>query len=207
MGGRTTNPLTVVMPVRIASVVAVPLAIGGVSGAAAGSTAALTWGQAGPFFWIPMVLMLGGSSTGSGLPHESAETPVDVSTPADPNPCPPNDQTCLFTGVPSKPSAGGDSADAALSDLTAGGRATASQLDEFGAAQGWARSQTATGPVKYTDPNGVVRLTIKRGSDRAPGSGSPHVELRNVDGFRVDSVGNLVTRRSPGNHTPIVWDW
>ncbi|WP_202627999.1 RHS repeat-associated core domain-containing protein, partial [Cellulomonas sp. APG4] len=98
-------------------------------------------------------------------------------------------------------------ADFAVGQLTAGGRATASQLDEFGAAQGWARSQTATGPVKYTDGNGVVRLTIKQGSPRAPGSGGPHVELRNADGARIDPFGNPVSRTSPGNHTPIVWDW
>jgi len=98
-------------------------------------------------------------------------------------------------------------ADFALGQITSGGRASASQLDEFGAAQGWIRSQTATGPVKYTDADGIARLTIKRGSPRAPGSGGPHVELRNADGFRVDPYGNLVTRRSVGNHTPIEWDW
>ena len=98
-------------------------------------------------------------------------------------------------------------ADFAVGQLAAGGRATASQLDEFGAAQGWARSQTATGPVKYTDENGVVRLTIKQGSPRAPGSGGPHVEIRNADGIRIDPLGNPVSRTSPGNHTPIVWDW
>ena len=98
-------------------------------------------------------------------------------------------------------------ADFAVGQLTAGGRATASQLDEFGAAQGWARSQTATGPVKYTDGNGVVRLTIKQGSPRTPGSGGPHVELRNPGGTRIDPFGNPVSRTSPGNHTPIVWDW
>ncbi|WP_053204941.1 DNRLRE domain-containing protein [Jiangella muralis] len=98
-------------------------------------------------------------------------------------------------------------ADFALGQLTAGGRATASQLDEFGVAQGWIRSQTAAGPVKYTDANGIVRLTIKRGSPRAPGSGDPHIELRNAAGLRVDPYGNLVTRRSVGNHTPIEWDW
>jgi RHS repeat-associated protein len=98
-------------------------------------------------------------------------------------------------------------ADFAIGQLTAGGRATASRLDKFGAAQGWARSQTATGPVKYADENGVVRLTIKQGSPRTPGSGGPHVELRNVDGLRVDPYGNPVSRTSPGNHTPIVWDW
>lgn len=98
-------------------------------------------------------------------------------------------------------------ADFAVGQLAAGGRATASQLDDFGASQGWARSQTATGPVKYTDSNGVVRLTIKQGSARSTGSGSLHVELRNADGVRIDPFGNPVTRKSPGNHTPIVWDW
>ncbi|MEU4383699.1 hypothetical protein [Promicromonospora sp. NPDC023805] len=24
---------------------------------------------------------------------------------------------------------------------------------------------------------------------------------------RIDPYGNEVTRKSPGNHTPIVWDW
>lgn len=34
----------------------------------------------------------------------------------------------------------------------------------------------------------------------------PHVEMRNAAGQRVDPFGNAVTRRSPGNHTPIEWD-
>ena len=96
--------------------------------------------------------------------------------------------------------------DFALGQITSGGRASASQLDQFGAAQGWTRSQTATGPIKYTDANGVVRITIKQGSPRAPGSATPHVEIRNAAGQRVDAYGNPVTRRSPGNHTPIDWD-
>ena len=41
--------------------------------------------------------------------------------------------------------------DFALGQITSGGKATASQLDEFGAAQGWARSQTSSGPIKYVD--------------------------------------------------------
>jgi len=97
-------------------------------------------------------------------------------------------------------------ADFAAGQLTGGGRATASQLDEFGAAQGWTRGQSATGPLKYEDGNGIARLTIKRGSDRAPGSGSPHVEIRNDAGLRVDPYGHLVTRSSLGNHTPIEWN-
>jgi len=27
------------------------------------------------------------------------------------------------------------------------------------------------------------------------------------NGLRVDSYGNVVSKRSPGNHTPIAWDW
>ncbi len=93
-----------------------------------------------------------------------------------------------------------------LGQMTAGGRASRSQLEDFGAAQGWVRSQTATGPVKYTDENGITRLTIKQGSARTPGSEGPHVEMRNAQGARVDSFGNVVSRKSAGNHTPIVWD-
>lgn len=97
-------------------------------------------------------------------------------------------------------------ADFALGQLTRGGAAKASDLVEFGTAQGWRRVQTATGPIKYVDANDVARLTIKRGSPRAPGSNFPHVELRNAAGQRVDPLGRAVTRRSPGNHTPIDWD-
>jgi uncharacterized protein RhaS with RHS repeats len=96
--------------------------------------------------------------------------------------------------------------DLAVGQLTSGGQAKASELDNFGATQGWTRSQTENGPINYTDQNGVVRLTIKSGSPRAPGSSSPHVEIRNVDGIRIDPNGNPVTRTSPGNHTPIEWD-
>jgi hypothetical protein len=60
--------------------------------------------------------------------------------------------------------------------------------------------------VKYLDDNGVNRMTIKSGSSRTPGSENPHVELRDATGQRVDVAGNPVTRKSPGNHTPIVWD-
>lgn len=38
------------------------------------------------------------------------------------------------------------------------------------------RRQTAR--VKYIDQNGVVRITIKRGSPNAPGSGDPHVHAK-----------------------------
>jgi hypothetical protein len=97
-------------------------------------------------------------------------------------------------------------ADFALAQLTRSGSAKASELVDFAGKQGWTRVQTATGPIKYVDENDVVRLTIKSGSPRAPGSNFPHVEVRNAAGQRVDSYGNAVTRRSPGNHTPIEWD-
>ena len=96
--------------------------------------------------------------------------------------------------------------DVAIGQLTSGGTAKASELVRFGESQGWTRSQTPNGPIKYTDQNGVVRLTIKRGSSRTPGSESPHVEIRNASGERIDPYGNSVTRRSPGNHTSIEWD-
>lgn len=97
-------------------------------------------------------------------------------------------------------------ADFAMGQLTRNGTAKASELEEFGGRQGWIRSQTENGPAKFTDENGVIRLTIKRGSDRAAGSADPHVEMRNALGERIDSFGNVVSRKSPGNHTPIIWD-
>jgi hypothetical protein len=62
------------------------------------------------------------------------------------------------------------------------------------------------GPLKFTDENGITRLTIKSGSARTPGSNFPHIELRNAAGQRVDPYGNLVARKSSGNHTPIIGD-
>ena len=46
-------------------------------------------------------------------------------------------------------------ADFAAGQLTSGGNATASQLGEFGSSQGWARTQSETGQIRYTDENGV----------------------------------------------------
>ena len=112
-------------------------------------------------------------------------------------------------GTPT-PSSGGPlvpvDPDFTIGQLARAGDARASDLTEWASSQGWKQSQTPTGPIKFTDENGVVRLTVKRGSDRAPGSGAPHIEIRNVDGQRIDVYGNAVTSRSPGNHTPIVWD-
>ena len=97
-------------------------------------------------------------------------------------------------------------ADEGLGDLFRGGPPKASELSDFAERQGWHPSQTENGPLKYTDDNGVVRMTVKRGSPRTPGSEHPHVELRGPDGGRIDPSGNPVSRRSPGNHTPIDWD-
>ena len=96
--------------------------------------------------------------------------------------------------------------DFALGQLTQGRVAKASELDEFGRAQGWTRTKSDTGPIKYTDENGVVRITIKRGSPRTAGSETPHVEMRNANGDRVDPYGHVVGKSSPGNHTPIDYD-
>lgn len=66
--------------------------------------------------------------------------------------------------------------------------------------------QSAGGPLKYVDESGVIRMTIKQGSQRAAGSGFPHVELRNALGKRIDAFGNVVTRKGLGNHTEIIYD-
>ncbi|MGV9800591.1 WXG100-like domain-containing protein [Mycobacterium sp. NPDC003449] len=95
-----------------------------------------------------------------------------------------------------------------LSDLFAAGRTPkASELDDYALSQGWTKTQTPGGPPKYLDDNGVVRMTIKEGSPRAPGSGQPHIEFRDGSGQRIDPFGNPVTRKSVDNHTPIEWDW
>ena len=72
--------------------------------------------------------------------------------------------------------------------------------------QNWYPTQTANGPLKYVDKNGIIRLTLKQGSSRTPGSNHPHVELKNAKGIRIDLQGNPVTRKSLANHTSIDWD-
>src|SRR6266536_6256348 len=90
----------------------------------------------------------------------------------------------------------------------AGGRTpTASEIEAWALAQGWRRRETPGGPVAYVDQNGTIRAKLKKGSVLAPGSGTPHVELRDATGRRIDPSGNPVSRRSTGNHTPIHWDW
>lgn len=91
--------------------------------------------------------------------------------------------------------------------FTSGAKPKATDLGKYAEAQGWTKTQTPDGPPKYVDENGTVRMTIKEGSPRAPGSESPHVEIRDENGQRTDSYGNPVTRRSPANHTPIEWDF
>ncbi|MCA1188769.1 MULTISPECIES: putative T7SS-secreted protein [unclassified Saccharopolyspora] len=91
--------------------------------------------------------------------------------------------------------------------FTDGAKPNASDLEKYAEAQGWTKTQTENGPPKYVDENDVPRMTLKEGSGRAPGSGSPHVELKDENGQRIDPQGNPVTRKSLGNHTPIEWDW
>jgi hypothetical protein len=109
------------------------------------------------------------------------------------------------------PGPGGDQASGAqtdpgtsLSRLFSNGPPTASELREYAESQGWKLVEKGTGPEVYVDENGVQRMTIKEGSARTPGSEHPHVELRNAQGQRINPDGDPVTRRSPGNHTPIV---
>ena len=82
----------------------------------------------------------------------------------------------------------------------------ASELVDFAESQGWTRTQTSTGPIKYIDESGLERMTIKQGSPRTLGSESPHVSLRDAKGQRIDHSGNPVSRKDPANHTPIQWD-
>ena len=104
----------------------------------------------------------------------------------------------------------GDDAGKKTNDLAKlfgnGSKPNASDLKKYAENQGWTYSRTENGPIKYTDENGVVRITIKQGSPRSPGSSNPHVELRNSSGQRIDPQGNPVTRKSTGNHTPINYD-
>lgn len=98
----------------------------------------------------------------------------------------------------------GDDFESGLNDMFSGGKTpTAKDLKNFADSQGFTPKQTPGGPLKFVDQNGIVRITIKQGSSRAPGSNFPHAEFRNSAGQRIDPFGNLVTRRSPGNHTPI----
>jgi RHS repeat-associated protein len=93
-----------------------------------------------------------------------------------------------------------------LSDLFKGGKAKASDLVKYAEQQGWKRTKTPNGPIKYKDANGVDRITIKSGSSRTPGSNNPHVELKDAGGKRIDPSGNPVNRKSVENHTPIDYD-
>jgi PPE-repeat protein len=67
-----------------------------------------------------------------------------------------------------------------LSDLFHGRTPKASELEEYALSQGWTKTQTPGGPPKYVVENGIVRMTIKEGSPRTPGSETPHVELRDA---------------------------
>lgn len=88
----------------------------------------------------------------------------------------------------------------------AGRTPKASELKSYAEAQGWKPFQTRGGPLKYVDENGIPRVTIKRGSSRAPRSSDPHVEFKDATGQRTDAFGNPVTRKSPENHTAIDFD-
>ncbi len=97
-------------------------------------------------------------------------------------------------------------ADFAMRQVFAGRTAKVTEWARFADAQGWQRVQSGAGPLKFRDANGVDRLVIKRGSERTPGSERPDIAIRDAGGTRVDTWGNPVTRRSPGNHTPVEWD-
>ncbi|KQR52386.1 hypothetical protein ASF88_12650 [Leifsonia sp. Leaf336] len=93
-----------------------------------------------------------------------------------------------------------------LKDLFSGGRIPkSSELRRFALEQGWSLTQNPNGPAKYLDENGIPRITIKSGSERAEGSGFPHVEYKDANGERFDpATGDPVKRKDPvGNHREI----
>ncbi|MCL1145356.1 hypothetical protein L2747_04905 [Shewanella marinintestina] len=83
------------------------------------------------------------------------------------------------------------------------GSTKASTIKAKAESVGFTPQQSSNGPLKLVDEAGTPRVTIKGGSDRAPGSAAPHVELKDSNGQRVSPSGSPVTRRSPENHTPI----
>lgn len=92
-----------------------------------------------------------------------------------------------------------------LQSFFEGGRVPrASELAKFAERQGWTRSQTETGPLKFRDANKVERMTIKEGSARTRGSEGPHVAARNAQNQRINpATGARTTRNNPDNHAPI----
>ena len=86
------------------------------------------------------------------------------------------------------------------------GTSKASEIAAKAEEVGFTPSQTKNGPLKFKDENGVDRVTIKSGSSRTKGSEGPHVELKDSNGQRVNPAGENVTKRSEGNHTPIIDD-
>ena len=93
----------------------------------------------------------------------------------------------------------------ALGQITSSGRASASQLERFAASQGWVRSQTATGPIKFRDARGVVRVTIKRGTRELPAATHPMLRCGIPAGsestrmeFRLPREARGITRRLIG---------
>ena len=87
-----------------------------------------------------------------------------------------------------------------------GREAKASELIELAEKLGWEKIKNPDGPIKYVDENGIVRMTIKKGSERTPGRIFPHVEIRNSQGHRTGVFGNETTMPSPGNHIEKLYD-
>jgi len=90
--------------------------------------------------------------------------------------------------------------------IDSNGSTTASSIKNKAESLGFTPTQTANVPLKFVDENNVPRVTIKAGSDRAPGSSGAHVELKDSTGQRVSPAGVPTTRKSPENHTPIIND-
>lgn len=82
---------------------------------------------------------------------------------------------------------------------------SASSIVNWAKSKGWTQ-RAGDGPRTFVDRNGVARVQIKQGAPRVPGSEGPHAAFRNAQNQRIDVNGNVVSRRSPANHTPIRWD-
>jgi hypothetical protein len=93
-----------------------------------------------------------------------------------------------------------------LSALYSNQIAKVSEVIALAESKHWKIVKSNTGPIKFVDSQGTARLTIKQGSARTAGSETPHIEIRNAEGIRVDMSGKPVSRRSKENHTPIEWD-
>ncbi len=79
-----------------------------------------------------------------------------------------------------------------------------SAMQSLARANGWVLvRRSPTSPLQAFDRSGRLRFTLKTGSQRAPGSGQPHIEMRDLNVGRIDITGSPTARRGAGNHYPM----